>query len=100
MGKVRRIYVEKKEPFAVKAKELFYDEVNAFAELDGEMKRIYYMLLKNSPCFSGFFDYLGFSADGDLEAAIRSRFFGEICETRRFQILSPIHRSSLRTALL
>ncbi len=65
---------------AVKAKELFYDEVNAFAELDGEMKRIYYMLLKNSPCFSGFFDYLGFSADGDLEAAIRSRFFGEICE--------------------
>ena len=31
---------------AIKAKELFYDEVNAFSVLDEIMKRIYYMLLK------------------------------------------------------
>lgn len=64
---------------AVKAKELFYDEVNAFLSLDGEMKLIYYMLLKNDPYFSGFFDYLDFSADGDPETAVQLRFAGEIC---------------------
>lgn len=64
---------------AVKAKELFYDEVNAFLSLDGEMKLIYYMLLKNDPYFSGFFDYLDFSADGDSETAVQLRFAGEIC---------------------
>lgn len=65
---------------AVKAKELFYDEVNAFGSLDDEMKLIYYMLLKNSPYFSGFFNYMDFSAEDDLETAIQVRFSGEICE--------------------
>uniref|UniRef100_UPI0025DAAE74 hypothetical protein n=1 Tax=Ruminococcus sp. TaxID=41978 RepID=UPI0025DAAE74 len=52
---------------AIKAKELFYDEINAFQELDEEMKLIYFMLLKDSPYFKGFFDYLGYFADDDLE---------------------------------
>lgn len=65
---------------ALKAKELFYDEVNAFAELDNELKLIYYMLLKDSPYFSGFFEYLNFSANDALETAILTRFNGNICE--------------------
>lgn len=65
---------------ALKAKELFYDEVNTFSELGDEMKLIYYMLLKNSPYFSGFFDYMGFSANDDLETAIQVRFSGELCK--------------------
>ena len=65
---------------AVKAKELFYDEVNAFSELDDELKLIYYMLLKDSPYFSGFFAYIGFSAEDDLETAILIRFLDKICE--------------------
>ena len=65
---------------AIKAKELFYDEVNAFESLDDEMKLIYYVLLKNSPYFSAFFDYLDFSAEDDLETAIQVRFADEICE--------------------
>ena len=65
---------------AVKAQELFYDEINAFSALDGEMKLIYYMLLKDSPYFSGFFEYLDFSADDDLETAIGLRFLENICE--------------------
>lgn len=65
---------------AVKAKELFYDEVNAFMALDDELKLIYYMLLKGSPYFSTFFDYLDYSADDDLETAILVRFAGKICE--------------------
>ena len=65
---------------AIKAKELFYDEVNAFFVLDDEMKCIYYMLLKNSPYFAGFFDYLDFSANDDSEELICARFEGKICE--------------------
>lgn len=65
---------------AIKAKELFYDEVNAFQALDDELKLIYYMLLKDSPYFSGFFDYLNISAEDDLETAIQVRFADEICE--------------------
>lgn len=65
---------------ALKAKELFYDEVNAFMELDDGLKRIYYMLLKDSPYFSGFFEYLDYSAQGDPETAIRIRFKRDICE--------------------
>lgn len=65
---------------AIKAKELFYDEVNAFLSLDDEMKLIYYMLLNNNIYFTAFFDYLGFSVNDDLETAIQIRFSGEICE--------------------
>ena len=65
---------------AVKAKELFYDEINAFQALDGELKLIYYMLLKSSPYFAAFFEYLDFSAEDDLETAIQVRFADEICE--------------------
>ena len=65
---------------AIKAKELFYDEVNAFSVLDEIMKRIYYMLLKSSPYFVGFFDYLDFSADDSLEKLIFTRFKGDLCE--------------------
>ena len=65
---------------AIKAKELFYDEINAFQALDDEMKLIYFMLLKDSPYFKGFFDYLGYFADDDLETAIQVQFADEICE--------------------
>ena len=43
---------------SIKAMELFYDEVEAFHNLDDALKRIYYMLLKEEPGFAGFFDYL------------------------------------------
>lgn len=65
---------------ALKARILFYDEVNAFAGLDKELKLIYYMLLKDSPYFSGFFSYLDFSAEVDIEKVIMVRFSGQICE--------------------
>ena len=65
---------------AVKAKELFYDEVNAFSGLDDELKLIYYMLLKDNPYFSGFFSYMDFSAEDDLETAVLIRFLDMICE--------------------
>ncbi|SEQ15609.1 ATP-dependent DNA helicase, RecQ family [Lachnospiraceae bacterium RM5] len=65
---------------AIKAKELFYDEVNAFMSLDDEMKLIYYMLLKNNIYFSGFFDYLNYSEETDIESVIKTKFSGKICK--------------------
>lgn len=65
---------------SLKAMSLFYDEINAFQSLDNELKQMYYMLLKDCPYFSGFFSYLDYSADDDLETAILVYFSGRICE--------------------
>lgn len=65
---------------AQKSMELFYDEINAFAVLDDELKLIFYILLKNSPYFSSFFEYLDYSADDDLETAVMVRFAEQICK--------------------
>lgn len=64
----------------IKAMNLFYDEVNAFQELDDELKAIYYMLLKDSPYFSGFFSYMDYSANDDLETSILIYFLDRLCE--------------------
>ena len=81
---------------AIKAKELFYDEVNAFSELDDELKMIYYMLLKDSTYFSGFFDYIDYSVQGDAKTAVFSRFSGAICENA--PLASIISESPLELA--
>ncbi len=81
---------------AQKAMNLFYDEVNTFRELDDELQLIYYMLLKNSPYFSGFFDYLDFSAQGNLETAIFIRFSGLFCSNA--SIASIISESPVELA--
>lgn len=65
---------------SVKDISLFYDEVSAFQNLDDELKQIYYMLLKDSPYFSGFFSYLDYSANADPETAICVYFSDKICE--------------------
>ncbi|MDR0271925.1 MAG: RecQ family ATP-dependent DNA helicase, partial [Clostridiales bacterium] len=43
---------------AIKARDLFYDEIAAFNRLSDTMKDIFYILLRNKPQFSGFFEYL------------------------------------------
>ncbi|MGN0594271.1 MAG: RecQ family ATP-dependent DNA helicase [Hominimerdicola sp.] len=65
---------------SIKAMTLFYDEVNAFEKLDDKLKLIYYMLLKESLHFSGFFEYLDYSARDDLETTILVFFKDKLCE--------------------
>lgn len=65
---------------AIKAKELFYDEINAFEKLNFDLQNIYYTLLKNNDKFKGFFKYTGIQLEVDVENVIREAFFGEICE--------------------
>jgi len=66
---------------AIKARDLFFDEVAAFQQTDPALRRIYYALLKDQEEFRAFFHFLGFAEDeGDLENAIREKFRGKICE--------------------
>lgn len=66
---------------AQKAKHLFHDEVAAFAQLDEQLKRIFYVLLFNKKEFGSFFRYIGYSAPTEaLEDLISHRFQGSICE--------------------
>lgn len=65
---------------AIKARDLFWDEVAAFNKLDYNQKCIYFGLLNNVPEFTGFFDYTDFhEAPTDLAALIRQKYEGEIC---------------------
>lgn len=66
---------------ALKARDLFLDELAAFDGLSPNLRTIYYHLLSTYGEFSGFFRYRGFSPGFcDLAALIREEFRGEICE--------------------
>jgi ATP-dependent DNA helicase RecQ len=63
-----------------KARDLFYDEVNAFNALETEFQRILYSLLKDNPHFSGFFAYLNWNiAPSSTIDSIYSLFHEQIC---------------------
>lgn len=77
---------------AKKAKELFYDEVNAFKAYDDTLRQIFYGLLGKRKEFIGFFEYLkennilsnaghtGMMHDkNDLDILVKQRFYGQIC---------------------
>ena len=66
---------------AIKAKDLFYDELAAFNALPIRFKQIYFALLHDKPTFSAFFAYTGFIwAEPKLEENIREIFYDHICE--------------------
>lgn len=64
---------------SIKAKELLYDEVNAFEALDDKLKNIFCSLLYVQKEFYGFFMYMGMTPNGDLPSLIAERFDGSIC---------------------
>ena len=66
---------------AIKARDLFYDEITAFRALDEELKVIYFTLLRDTKEFCAFFDFVEFSASAvNVERIIKERFAGEICK--------------------
>lgn len=75
---------ELNNPFndAKKAKNLFFDEVAAFQKLDDEFKGLLYSLLSNQKGFANFFKYINYSGSVNkeqLQAIIKKRFEGKIC---------------------
>jgi ATP-dependent DNA helicase RecQ len=66
---------------AIKARDLFHDELAAFGGLDAEFRRILFSLLGDRREFSAFFRFVGFDdCDADVSQAIRRRFEGHICD--------------------
>lgn len=64
-----------------KARDLFYDEVNAYLALSSDRKKIYHGLLVDTDEFSGFFDYIGTKPffNYSIEKTIRQEYRGMIC---------------------
>ncbi|MBL7792669.1 MAG: RecQ family ATP-dependent DNA helicase [Saprospiraceae bacterium] len=66
---------------ALKARDLFYDEVATFSRLDPDLKIIFYGLLQEQAAFSAFFKYLGFHPENKgLASLIFQKFRTDICE--------------------
>lgn len=49
---------------SMKARDLFFDEVSAFKNLDNALNQIFYALLKDKKEFSSFFKFVGFNENG------------------------------------
>ena len=65
---------------AIKAKDLFYDEIAAFGQMDNALKHIYFLLLNSEKQFKAFFKYLGFTSSATNAAMLIRRVFkDEIC---------------------
>jgi len=62
-----------------KAKDLFYDEITAFNNLDEPLKRIYYLLLNKHDEFFYFFKYISFSYS---EEAYLTKLINEYFQNR------------------
>ncbi|MDD4730091.1 MAG: DEAD/DEAH box helicase, partial [Dysgonamonadaceae bacterium] len=66
---------------AIKAKDLFYDEISAFQEINNELKQIYYALLGDKKEFQWFFDFVNYSSyDNNIDRLIKLRFTNKICQ--------------------
>ncbi len=81
---------------SIKAKELLYDEVNAFEALDDKLKNIFCSLLYVQKEFYGFFMYMGMTPNGDLPSLIAERFDGSIC--RNCDLSAVIHNCPIELA--
>ena len=65
---------------AIKARDLFYEEIEAFQGLPNILKRIYCALLYPFPEFQGFFKYIGYKPYPLTDYHIRNVFTGKICD--------------------
>ncbi len=73
---------------AIKAKDLFYDEVATFNRMDIDLKQIFYSLLRDQKAFSSFFLFIGYSSTGiETKNLIRNRFSTRICENVQLEKL-------------
>lgn len=73
---------------AIKARDLFQDEVSAFQETDEDLKKIYYTLLSDIREFSSFFSYVGYSSDErNILTLVKNFFFNNTCNNSELELL-------------
>ncbi len=65
---------------SIKARDLFFDEVNAFYDLSFVQQRIYRSLLENTDQFRGFFKFVDSQVSYNLESDIKNEFKNKICQ--------------------
>ena len=66
---------------AIKARDLFYDEIAAFKQTDEKLQQIFYLILKNQNEFQSFFRFISYtSASAEIEKLVRQHFENEMCE--------------------
>ena len=85
-----------------KAKDLFFDEVNAFNNLSEELKLIYYNLLGEQVGFKYFFAYCDYAKSlnfDELEKTIREAFKNIICNNSDLAFLIKENQVSLSYVL-
>ena len=64
---------------AIKAKQLFDDEISAYRRLPAKLRRIFCGLVSGTKEFFGFFRLMNEQPASDLEGDIREYFHGKIC---------------------
>ncbi len=85
---------------AIKARELFYDELNEFRKLKPEFQSILFGLLGSVREFEAFFGYIEFDAFPDsLIHAIKSAFQNQICENVDLDKIIQQHPAELAYGL-
>ncbi len=85
---------------SAKARNLFYDELNAFNDLSEDLKNIYSALLNDIREFAGFFEYVGAEyLKDDVTHLIRKAFEGKICEHVDLTTLVRVYPVELAYAL-
>ena len=87
---------------AVKAQELFYDEVSAFEHLPERMKMIFFDLLHELPEFKGFFSFVKMRAPLFGRNPVRNitaEFSGMICSHADMSMLIRLYPAELAYAL-
>lgn len=83
-----------------RAMELFFDELNAFSQLQSPLKRIFCSLLYNQAEFQGFFDYIDFKPySNGIDILIKNTFEGKICDNVNIRGLINSHPIELAYSL-
>lgn len=88
---------------ALKARDLFYDEIAAWKRLSPIKKEIYRSLLSGTPEFGGFFTYIGFgeriNIEQNIASLIREEFNGKVCSNANISAVAKRYPIELAYAL-
>lgn len=85
---------------AIKARDLFYDEVAAFTKLEEQLKKIFFTLLKDKKEFQAFFRFISYSCtESEVATIIQHKFHGKICSNAVLQGIISAHPIELAYCL-
>lgn len=79
--------------------ELFFEEVEAFRQLDDNLKAIYFALLGLRREYIGFFNYVDYIRSDDAESLIRGYFSDRICANADLPSLISLYPAELAYCL-